>query len=133
MQFPVTKFEDPLLGSSKGRPQMASRTVKPLTGHGSGREKARQVSPSSIRTHFKHSILNYFRSKGAQLIPYDSELQKTLRKMVNAQELEAQKQRLGLEAEAAARGVQQNGGNNQPRVVDENRGMDGLIPPSANQ
>ncbi|XP_049410609.1 uncharacterized protein LOC125873801 [Solanum stenotomum] len=36
--------------------------------------------------------------------------------MVNAQELEAQRQRLGLEAEVAARGVKQNGGNNQPRV-----------------
>ncbi|KAH0773845.1 hypothetical protein KY290_010982 [Solanum tuberosum] len=33
------------------------------------------------------------------------------------------------EAEAAAKGVQQNDGNNQPRVVDENRGVDGLIPP----
>ncbi|KAH0765019.1 hypothetical protein KY285_000890 [Solanum tuberosum] len=49
--------------------------------------------------------------------------------MVNEQELEAQRKRLGLEAEAVARGVQQNGGNNQPRVVDENRGVDGLIPP----
>ncbi|XP_049394761.1 uncharacterized protein LOC125859068 [Solanum stenotomum] len=49
--------------------------------------------------------------------------------MVNAQELEAQRQRLGLEAEVAARGVQQNGGNNQPRLVDENRGVDGLILP----
>uniref|UniRef100_M1DPH7 Integrase core domain containing protein n=1 Tax=Solanum tuberosum TaxID=4113 RepID=M1DPH7_SOLTU len=49
--------------------------------------------------------------------------------MVNAQELEAQRQRLGLEAEAAARGVQQNDGNNQPRVVDANKGVDRLIPP----
>ncbi|KAK4707280.1 hypothetical protein R3W88_033127 [Solanum pinnatisectum] len=49
--------------------------------------------------------------------------------MVNGQELEAQRQRLGLEAEATARGVQQNSGNNQPRVVDENRGVDRLIPP----
>uniref|UniRef100_M1DSJ3 Retrotransposon n=1 Tax=Solanum tuberosum TaxID=4113 RepID=M1DSJ3_SOLTU len=49
--------------------------------------------------------------------------------MVNAQEPEAQRQWLGLEAEAAARGVQQNGDNNQPRVVDRNRAVDGLIPP----
>ncbi|KAH0665341.1 hypothetical protein KY285_026547 [Solanum tuberosum] len=49
--------------------------------------------------------------------------------MMNAQELKAQRQRLGLEAEAATRDVQQNGGKNQPRVVDENRGVDGLIPP----
>ncbi|KAH0761321.1 hypothetical protein KY290_017394 [Solanum tuberosum] len=69
------------------------------------------------------------RSKGAPLIPYDLELQKTLRRMVTAQELEAQRERLGLEAEVTARGVQQNGGNNQPRVVDENRGVDGLVPP----
>jgi len=40
--------------------------------------------------------------------------------MVNAQELEAQIQRMGLEVEPVARGVQQNVVNNQPRVVDEN-------------
>ncbi|KAH0679304.1 hypothetical protein KY284_020389 [Solanum tuberosum] len=83
----MTKFEDPLWGRSKARPRRASRSVNPLTGRGSGRDKARQLK------------------------------------------LEAQRQKLGLEAEAAARGVQQNGGNNQPRVVDENRGVDGLIPP----
>uniref|UniRef100_M1DE12 Integrase core domain containing protein n=1 Tax=Solanum tuberosum TaxID=4113 RepID=M1DE12_SOLTU len=77
--------------------------------------------------HYEPSCLSW--SKGAPLIPYDLELQKTLRRMVTAQELEAQRERLGLEAEVTARGVQQNGGNNQPRVVDENRGVDGLVPP----
>ncbi|KAK4733970.1 hypothetical protein R3W88_008231 [Solanum pinnatisectum] len=42
------------------------------------------------------------RSKGAPLLPYNPEFWRTIRKMVNAQELEAQRQRLGLEAEAAA-------------------------------
>ncbi|KAH0722910.1 hypothetical protein KY289_005954 [Solanum tuberosum] len=63
--------------------------------------------------------------------------------MVNAQELEAQRYILGLEAEIdVARnvyqtagiqqprpGVQQNVGFNQPRVLDENRGVEGLIHP----
>ncbi|KAH0633175.1 hypothetical protein KY284_035961 [Solanum tuberosum] len=63
--------------------------------------------------------------------------------MVNAQELEAQRHIMGLEAEIdAARnvhqtagiqqpkpGVQQNAGFNQPRVVDENRGVEGVIHP----
>ncbi|KAK4729684.1 hypothetical protein R3W88_022672 [Solanum pinnatisectum] len=42
-------------------------------------------------------------SKGAPLIPYDRELSKTICKMVNAQELETQRQRLELEVETAAR------------------------------
>ncbi|KAK4724306.1 hypothetical protein R3W88_027085 [Solanum pinnatisectum] len=40
------------------------------------------------------------RSMGAILIPYNAEHRKTIHKMVNAQ---AQRQRLGLEAETAAR------------------------------
>ncbi|KAK4713592.1 hypothetical protein R3W88_019499 [Solanum pinnatisectum] len=68
-------------------------------------------------------------SKGVPLIPYDPELWKTIRKMVNAQELEAKRQRLGLEVETPARGIQQNAENNQPRVVEENIGVDELIPP----
>uniref|UniRef100_M1DH23 Integrase core domain containing protein n=1 Tax=Solanum tuberosum TaxID=4113 RepID=M1DH23_SOLTU len=43
------------------------------------------------------------RSKGAPLILYDPELQKTIREMVNTQEIEAQRQRLGLEAKTVAR------------------------------
>ncbi|KAH0743086.1 hypothetical protein KY290_031079 [Solanum tuberosum] len=63
--------------------------------------------------------------------------------MVNAQELEAQRHRLGLEAEIdAARnvhqtaginqpklGVQQNAGINQHRVVDENKEVEGVVHP----
>ncbi|KAH0698826.1 hypothetical protein KY284_013041 [Solanum tuberosum] len=48
--------------------------------------------------------------------------------MVNAQELEAQRQRLGLEAETAARGIQHNAVNNLPRVVDEQPGMEEIAP-----
>ncbi|KAK4716309.1 hypothetical protein R3W88_014647 [Solanum pinnatisectum] len=69
------------------------------------------------------------RCKGATLIPYDPELQKTLHKMVNAQELKAQRQILGLESETVARGVQQNAMNNLPRVVEENIAVDEIIPP----
>ncbi|XP_049372514.1 uncharacterized protein LOC125837433 [Solanum verrucosum] len=47
--------------------------------------------------------------------------------MVNAQKLEAHRQRLGLEAETAARGAQQNVVNNQPRVVGENAFHHGLL------
>uniref|UniRef100_M1DTX6 Integrase core domain containing protein n=1 Tax=Solanum tuberosum TaxID=4113 RepID=M1DTX6_SOLTU len=62
----VTKFEDPLSGSSKARPRRASRSVKPLTGRG-----INQPRP----------------------------------------------------------GVQQNVGINQPRVVDENKGVEGVVHP----
>uniref|UniRef100_M1DDH5 Uncharacterized protein n=1 Tax=Solanum tuberosum TaxID=4113 RepID=M1DDH5_SOLTU len=132
--FPVSSVEDPLLGSSKRRPQRASRTVKPLMGHGSGRERARQFSHTSItrvliafgfdfgfeiKFDFDFGFLNIkvvvdclFSSKGAPLVPYDPELRKTIRKMVNAQELEAQRLRFGLEAETVARGVQPNVVNN---------------------
>ncbi|KAH0717043.1 hypothetical protein KY290_013596 [Solanum tuberosum] len=48
--------------------------------------------------------------------------------MVNGQELEAQRQRLGLEAETAARGIQQNAVNNPPRVVDEQPGVEEITP-----
>ncbi|KAK4717873.1 hypothetical protein R3W88_016211 [Solanum pinnatisectum] len=43
-------------------------------------------------------------SKEAQLLPYDPEVQRTLRKM-------------------------QNAGINQPKVVDENRGVEGVVHP----
>ncbi|XP_049357121.1 uncharacterized protein LOC125821800 [Solanum verrucosum] len=49
--------------------------------------------------------------------------------MVNAQELETQRLRFGLEAETVARLVQSNGVNNQPRAVDENIAVNGIIPP----
>uniref|UniRef100_M1DTK4 Uncharacterized protein n=1 Tax=Solanum tuberosum TaxID=4113 RepID=M1DTK4_SOLTU len=49
--------------------------------------------------------------------------------MVNAQELEAQRQRFGFEAETVARGVQPNVVNNQPMVEDENVEVDGIVPP----
>uniref|UniRef100_M1DB63 Uncharacterized protein n=1 Tax=Solanum tuberosum TaxID=4113 RepID=M1DB63_SOLTU len=39
--------------------------------------------------------------------------------MVNTQELEAQRQRLGLEVETTARGAQQNVVNNPPKLMDE--------------
>uniref|UniRef100_M1DK35 Integrase core domain containing protein n=1 Tax=Solanum tuberosum TaxID=4113 RepID=M1DK35_SOLTU len=82
------------------------------------------------------------RSKGAPLLPYDLEFHKSIRKMVNARELEAQRHGLGLEAEINAErnvqqtaginqprpGAQQNAGINQPRAVDDNRGMEGLVP-----
>ena len=43
------------------------------------------------------------------MLPYHTELQKNIRKMVNAQEVESQRQRLGLEGELnTARHVQQN-------------------------
>ncbi|KAK4709768.1 hypothetical protein R3W88_004281 [Solanum pinnatisectum] len=64
------------------------------------------------------------RSKGAPLVPYDSELRKTICKMVNAQELEVQGQILGLEAETTTRDAQRNAVNDPPRVVDENEGDD---------
>jgi len=69
------------------------------------------------------------KSKGAPLIPYNTEFWKTIRKMVNAQEREAQRQRLGLEAETAARGAQQYVVNNPPRVVEENVGVDEIAHP----
>uniref|UniRef100_M1DR74 Integrase core domain containing protein n=1 Tax=Solanum tuberosum TaxID=4113 RepID=M1DR74_SOLTU len=49
--------------------------------------------------------------------------------MVNAQDLEEQRLRFGLEAETVARGIQPNVMNNQPRAVDENIVVDGVIPP----
>ena len=49
--------------------------------------------------------------------------------MVNAQELEAQRQRLGLEDKTAARCAQQNDVNNPPRVVDEHPGVDEIAHP----
>ncbi|KAH0679169.1 hypothetical protein KY284_020254 [Solanum tuberosum] len=49
--------------------------------------------------------------------------------MVNTQELEAQRQSLGLEAETAARGAQQNVLNKPPRVVDEHPGVEEIAPP----
>ncbi|KAH0722654.1 hypothetical protein KY289_005698 [Solanum tuberosum] len=49
--------------------------------------------------------------------------------MVNAQELEAQRQRFGLEAETIVSGIRPNVVNNPPRVVDENIAVDGIIPP----
>ncbi|KAH0764807.1 hypothetical protein KY285_000678 [Solanum tuberosum] len=69
------------------------------------------------------------RSRGAPLVPYDPELRKTICKMVNAQKLEAQRQGFGLEAETIARGIQPNVANNQPREVDENIAVNGIIPP----
>lgn len=76
------------------------------------------------------------RTKGAPLYPYDPEFQQILRNMVNAQELEAYRHKLGLEAEIDAvknvrktvginqprSGAKQPAGINQPRVVDDNRG-----------
>uniref|UniRef100_M1DU26 Uncharacterized protein n=1 Tax=Solanum tuberosum TaxID=4113 RepID=M1DU26_SOLTU len=133
---PVGSIEDPNYGKSKGRPRRVSRTVKTLTGRGRFergihhriyREKnEEQRLTLSLRfwdsdyshrlevVHFDLEIIKWLliyqlfltRSKGPPLIPYDSELEKSLRKMVNAQELEAQRQRLGLEAEAAIRGFQ---------------------------
>ncbi|KAH0707898.1 hypothetical protein KY290_011723 [Solanum tuberosum] len=73
------------------------------------------------------------RSKGAPLIPYHPELRKTIRNMMNAQELEAQRQRLRLETETAARGIQQNVLNNPPRVVDKNPGVEEIAPPYRQQ
>ncbi|KAK4713468.1 hypothetical protein R3W88_019375 [Solanum pinnatisectum] len=62
------------------------------------------------------------RSKGAPLLHYDPEFQRTLGKMVNAQELEAQRHRLGLEAEIdAARNVYQMARINQPRPAQRGR------------
>ncbi|KAH0698455.1 hypothetical protein KY284_012670 [Solanum tuberosum] len=49
--------------------------------------------------------------------------------MVNGQELQAQRQRFGLEAEIVVRGIQLNSVNNPPREVDENIAVDGIIPP----
>uniref|UniRef100_M1DHL4 Uncharacterized protein n=1 Tax=Solanum tuberosum TaxID=4113 RepID=M1DHL4_SOLTU len=49
--------------------------------------------------------------------------------MVNAHELEAQKQQFELEAQTAARGAQQNIVNNPPRVVDEHPGVEEIVPP----
>ncbi|KAH0773640.1 hypothetical protein KY290_010777 [Solanum tuberosum] len=49
--------------------------------------------------------------------------------MVNAQELEAQRKRLGLEVETAARGAPQNAVNNPPKVVDEHLGVEEIGPP----
>ncbi|KAK4726835.1 hypothetical protein R3W88_031752 [Solanum pinnatisectum] len=63
--------------------------------------------------------------------------------MVNAQELEGQRHRLGLKAEIDAvrnlqqtaginqprLGILQNAGINHPRAVDDNRGMEGLLRP----
>ncbi|KAH0665402.1 hypothetical protein KY285_026608 [Solanum tuberosum] len=49
--------------------------------------------------------------------------------MVNAQELEAQRQRFGLEAETIIIGIQSNAVNNPPRVVDENIAVDEIILP----
>ncbi|KAH0679239.1 hypothetical protein KY284_020324 [Solanum tuberosum] len=69
------------------------------------------------------------RSKGSRLVPYDPKLRKTIHKMVNAQRLEAHRLRFGLEAATVARGIQPNVVNNQPRAVDENIAMDGIIPP----
>ncbi|KAK4723992.1 hypothetical protein R3W88_026771 [Solanum pinnatisectum] len=58
------------------------------------------------------------RSKGAPLLPYIPEVQRTLRKMVNAQQLEAQRYTLGLEAEIdTASNVYQTVGINQPRTA----------------
>ncbi|KAK4731462.1 hypothetical protein R3W88_024450 [Solanum pinnatisectum] len=48
------------------------------------------------------------RSKGAPLVPYDPELRKTIHKIGNTKELEAQRLRFGLEAETVARGIQPN-------------------------
>jgi len=64
------------------------------------------------------------RSEGAPLIPYDPELRKTICKMVNAHELEEQRQGLGFEAETVARGAEQTAVNNPPRVVDEHLGVE---------
>ncbi|KAH0768739.1 hypothetical protein KY290_012720 [Solanum tuberosum] len=49
--------------------------------------------------------------------------------MVNAQELEAQRQRLGKEVETAARGILHNVVNNPPRVVDEQPIVEEIAPP----
>ncbi|KAH0650331.1 hypothetical protein KY284_030243 [Solanum tuberosum] len=48
--------------------------------------------------------------------------------MVNANELEAQRQRLRLEAETTARCMHQNAVNNPPRVVEENIAVEEIIP-----
>ncbi|KAK4707406.1 hypothetical protein R3W88_033052 [Solanum pinnatisectum] len=69
------------------------------------------------------------RSKGAPLIPYNPELRKTICKMVNTHELEAQRQRLGLDAETTARGAQQNAVNDPPRVVGEQVEVEEIVPP----
>lgn len=61
------------------------------------------------------------------MLHYNTELQKNIRKMVNTQEVEAQRQRLWLEGELnAARHVQQNVGLVPPRGADGNK--DGVIP-----
>ncbi|KAH0765021.1 hypothetical protein KY285_000892 [Solanum tuberosum] len=44
-------------------------------------------------------------------------------------ELEAQRQRLGLEVETTARGAQQNVVNDPPRVVEEHEGVEKIAPP----
>ncbi|KAH0685650.1 hypothetical protein KY290_017172 [Solanum tuberosum] len=49
--------------------------------------------------------------------------------MGNAQELEAQRQRLGLKAETSSRVVHQNALNNPPWVVNENPGVEEIAPP----
>uniref|UniRef100_M1DKB4 Putative plant transposon protein domain-containing protein n=1 Tax=Solanum tuberosum TaxID=4113 RepID=M1DKB4_SOLTU len=56
------------------------------------------------------------RNKRSPLLPYYLEVLRTLRKIVNAQELEAERHKLGLEAEIdAARNVHQTAGINQAR------------------
>ncbi|KAH0722393.1 hypothetical protein KY289_005437 [Solanum tuberosum] len=69
------------------------------------------------------------RSKGAPLIPYDPKLRNTICKFMNAQELEAQRQRLGLEAKTTASGAQRNDANDPPRVVKEQEGVEEIAPP----
>ncbi|KAH0781409.1 hypothetical protein KY290_001007 [Solanum tuberosum] len=69
----------------------------------------------------------------APLVPYDPELRKTIRKIVNSQELEVQRQRFGLEDETVSRVVQPNVVNNQLRAMNENVALDGIIPPHRQQ
>lgn len=67
-------------------------------------------------------------SKRDTLIAYDWELRKTIHKFVYAQEIEAQRTRVGQKAETSTRGIQQNVLNNPPRVVEENISMNEIIP-----
>ncbi|KAK4727100.1 hypothetical protein R3W88_032017 [Solanum pinnatisectum] len=68
------------------------------------------------------------RSKGASLIPNDPELRKMIRKMVNAHELDAQRQRMRQDVETLARRSQNNA--NDPNIVyKENEGVEEIAPP----
>ncbi|KAH0712190.1 hypothetical protein KY289_008149 [Solanum tuberosum] len=144
---PVGIIEDPNFGKSKGRLRRASQTVNPLTVVVVDVKMPDILVLVRLGLTFNILFLNYFRldfgyqiikwlliyqsfsrirlcmpntrSKGSPLLPDDPEFQRTLRKMVNAQEQKAQRNRLGLEAEIDA-------ANN---VHETAEGVEGVIHP----